>query len=99
MIISLGIASLLVMVLLRQLFKLNNQRNYLDQMACVEQTRAQIATELLYEARAKHQNLSLEDTMGLIESIRQEPNPMTRTVIADRIMGEKANSKEKKIGF
>ena len=99
MILILGLVSILLVIVSVKFLRLKMERNYLDQMACVEQTRAQIATELLYEAKAKHQNLSIEETMGLIESIRNEPNQMARTAIADRIiMGENMEAK-RKIGF
>lgn len=99
MILILGILSLVAVVLMVKTLKLKAQRDYLDKAACVEQTRAQIATELLYEAKAKHQNLSFEETMGLIESIRQEPNPLARTAMADRIIMGREIEAKKKIGF
>lgn len=99
MLIALGITSLLVLVLLRKVLQLNGQRNYLDQMACVEQTRAQIATELLYEGKAKHQELSFEETCNLIESIRNEASPIARKALADRIMGMEKEAPKKQMGF
>jgi hypothetical protein len=98
MIIALGLVSLLALILASKVFQLNMQRNYLDQMASVEQTRAHIATELLYEGKAKHQELSFQDTCNLIESIRNEASPIGRKALADRIMGIDEPAK-KQMGF
>lgn len=91
--IILGVVA--VMVLSFSYLKMRAQRNFLDTAACVEQDRARIALQVLYEAHTKH-NLSFDETVEIIESIRLAPNSMARREIADRIVNQ---HKAKKIGF
>jgi hypothetical protein len=101
MLIALGIVSLVTLVLALKIFRLMAERKYLDVSACVEQARAQIATELLYEGTAKHHELSFDETCRIIESIRKEPSMNLRVVLADVIInGYKLEPQVKKhIGF
>ena len=96
MIITLSILSGMVLVLGYRLFQLRTQVVYLDGMASTEQQRAIIATELLYQGNAKHQQLTLDETMRLIESIRKEPSEIARQALADRII---ISEKTSRLGF
>ena len=96
MIITLSILSGVVLVLGYGIFKLKTQVVYLDGMASTEQQRAIIATELLHQGNAKHHKLTLDETMGLIESIRKEPNEIARQALADRII---MSGKTSRLGF
>lgn len=98
MLIALSILGLIVLGLAVKAFRLNTERLFLDQAACVERARAQIATELLYEGHTKHKDLSFEDTMNIIEGIRNEPSMIGRRALADKIvLGPRAE--QKKVGF
>jgi len=96
MVITLSILSVIVIGLAHRIFRLRTQVVYLDGMANTEQQRAIIATELLYHGNAKHQQLTLDETMHLIESIRKEPNEIARKTLADRII---VSEKTSRLGF
>ena len=97
MIVLLIVLSLVALALIVTNMRLRASRLYLDNAACVEQKRAQIAIELLYEGSAKNNNLSLEDTLDLIDSIRMEPSVTVRKVLAEKIINIQNVSKP--IGF
>jgi hypothetical protein len=81
--------------------RIKSQRDYLNNVAGREHDMAQVALELLYEGSAKHNNLTFEDTVSMVDSIRQEPNVIARQALAERIMGVHSQEPEskKRIGF
>lgn len=98
--IVIGLLGVIAMYSAWSFFKMKQKAIYLDQAACVEHDRAGIAFQMLYEAHTKHNNLSFDDTIQMIESMRLAQSPLARQAIADQIINNHSEmTNEKRIGF